>query len=42
MTQLESKHVALLSHYVFCIYYSDEQPKTSIDEISLLWLFRGC
>jgi len=22
--------------------YTDLQPKTSIDEISLLWLFRGC
>ena len=25
-----------------CIYYTDIQPKTSIDEISLLWLFCGC
>jgi len=22
--------------------YTDQQSKTSMDEISLLWLFRGC
>jgi len=25
-----------------CNYYTDIQPKISIDEISLLWLFCGC
>jgi len=27
---------------IILYYYTGLQPKTSIDEISLLWLFRGC